>query len=341
MASNKNKLPFFQKLIDEKHVLGKKVTYERLNKYLGKPIVKLIEHETLRVFKKDVLVQKLAQFALEGNISKIAKLFDIRPDLRSEILFTLAGLGAQDEMAVILRQHPEELLTYSHLRDISGAQFKRISLFQHCLWTKDIHFMANMMLDCLPNNQIGEQIRLELVRQHEEFKKHGVAYQINGEYKREHFFDLRPLMLAIQTYLKNYKNWTIAQRVKHWCTKVGQEQTLLPAYIRHHYTDSSYGIFGNHKPKLKRSLQLHNRPDLWVEGMTGLGSKFGINIGHWDRAYYAYSPSLVYCENNLELLNYFQRWTNDDLPVLIKRLHTPVHNQEDDLGLQNMDLRID
>ena len=61
-------------------------------------------HQTNRI------LAKLAQFAAKGNIAQVAKLLNIRPDLRIEVLFTLAGLGAQDEMKAILEQHPEDLL---------------------------------------------------------------------------------------------------------------------------------------------------------------------------------------------------------------------------------------
>ena len=119
------------------------------------------------------ILTRLAQFAAEGKVEQVAKLATIRPDLRIQVLFTLTGLGAQDKMEPILKQHLDDLLVYSPLRDISGAEFPRITLFQHALWTKDVRFMANMMLDCLPNNAKREEIRLKLVGQYEELMADG------------------------------------------------------------------------------------------------------------------------------------------------------------------------
>ncbi len=121
MAQEKNENSFFKKIIDTEHVLGIDVTCERLRNYLGgKPLLTRIEIETNRAFRKDILLQRLAQFAFEGKITRVASLLNIRTDLRREVLFTLAGLGAQDEMGVLLRQHPEDLLISRPLRDISG-----------------------------------------------------------------------------------------------------------------------------------------------------------------------------------------------------------------------------
>jgi hypothetical protein len=166
MSRANNENSFFKKLIDQHHVLGEKVTCDSMSKQLGgKDIVKIIERETNSTFKKDILLQRLAKHAYEGNIAKVTSLLNIRPDLRRDVLFTLAGLGAQDEMQAILQEHPEDLLVSRELTDISGAYFPSISLFQHCLWTKDVRYMANMMLDCLPKTVEGEAIRLALVEQ--------------------------------------------------------------------------------------------------------------------------------------------------------------------------------
>ena len=83
-------------------------------------------------------------------------------------------------MEAILKQHPEDLLVYRPLRDISGAEFS-ITLFQHAIWTKDVRYMANMILDCLPKNEQGEKIRVEMVRQSEEQMNKGAMYQLNGK----------------------------------------------------------------------------------------------------------------------------------------------------------------
>jgi hypothetical protein len=284
-------------------------------------------------------------------VAQVAKLAAIRPDLREEVLFTLAGLAAQDEMEPILKQHPEDLLVVRPLRDISGAEFEPISLFQHCLWTKDVRYMANMMLDCLLQNEQGERIRLELVRQYEEHMAKGASYQLKGvRHENERHFNLQPLITALRTYVENYENWTDQEREQHWCTIVGLAQTLIPAHIRHHYCDPEEAFWNSpnfSKPKLTRSLEIYNRvssrTQLWSEGLVGLGSDFGIYVGWLGGAWQTCLGigASVSSEASLAALVALDEVrTNIDLPALIKRLNTPIQNMEDDLGLQRMDLSL-
>ena len=233
--------------------------------------------------QKNLLLSSLARYAAAGNVSQVARLVTIRPELRTQVLFTLAGLGAQDQMEPLLKQRPEDLLVYRPLRDISGAQFEHISLFQHALWTKDVRYMANMMLNCLPQNEQGETIRLEMVRQYEELLSQGVVYQLKGMMHREHHFSLQALITVLNTHVTESNNWTEPQRQLHWCTVVGLAQTLLPAHIRHHYCDPDESFCKKpnfNKPKLTRSLEIYNwlahKNQLWAEGLTGLGLDFGI-----------------------------------------------------------------
>ncbi|MCL5272055.1 MAG: hypothetical protein M1486_01830 [Gammaproteobacteria bacterium] len=293
------------------------------------------------IIQTNRILTRLAQFAAEGKVKQVAKLAIIRPDLRLQVLFTLAGLGAQEEMEVILKEHPEALLVKAPLRDISGRVFD-CSIFQHALWTLDIRYMANMMLDCLPNTTKGEAIRCELVHQYKEWERNGLCYQLKGEwFKPERHFSFQPLIEALNTYVNNYDNWTDDERKAHWCTGVGVAQTLIPAHIRHHYCDphsfcQNPNING---PKLKRSLEIYNwildKSQLWSEGLVGLGSDFGIFAvgGGWRDARGMRGPHMATATCNLPVLTALDKArTAIDLPTLIERLHTPIQNLEDDLG---------
>ena len=150
------------------------------------------------------ILSKLHEVALKGNVTHIAKLAVIRPDLRVQVLFTLAGLGAQDEMKAILKEHPENLLVAASLRDISGAVFESITVFQHAIWAMDIRYMAQMMLDCIPQNEQGEKIRVELMRQYQDLKTKGVSYTLRGvKYEEQRHFDLQDLINKKRTYVNN------------------------------------------------------------------------------------------------------------------------------------------
>ena len=207
--------------------------------------------------------------------------------------------------------------------------------------------MANMMLDCLPQNEQGERIRLELVRQYEEHMAKGASYQLKGvRHENERHFNLQPLITALRTYVENYENWTDQEREQHWCTIVGLAQTLIPAHIRHHYCDPEETFWNSpnfKKPKLKRSLEIYNwvlsKSQLWAEGLDGLGSDFGI-YGAPARGGRAAAPpgsASAVAANLAALTALDEARTNIDLPALIERLHTPIQNLEDDLDLQRME----
>jgi hypothetical protein len=299
------------------------------------------------VSRKNRLLNRLKEYAAEGNVAKVVGLLNIRPDLRTQVLFTLAGLGAQDQMAPILKQRPEDLLVYRPLRDISGAQFERISLFQHALWTKDVRYMANMMLDCLPNKKQGETIRIEMVHQYEELMAKGVVYQLKGViHEKERQFNLQPLIIALSTYVDNYDKRTETERKLYWCTVVGLAQTLLPAHIRHHYCDPEESFWDNpnfKKLKLKRSLEIYNwvlgKSQLWLEILGGLGQDFGVcSLGLPGRAASARGESRRATVDLLALKALDEVRTTIDVPSLIKRLYTPIQNLEENLNVQGMKL---
>lgn len=207
--------------------------------------------------------------------------------------------------------------------------------------------MANMMLNCLPKNALGEQIRLKLVEQYKELIANGVVYHLHGvKHEKERHFSFQPLITALRTYVEQFNGWTKKQRELHWCTVVGLAQTLTPAHIRHHYCDPEEAFWDNpnfKKPKLKRSLEIYNwvldKLQLWSEGLVGLGSDFGIyggparrvGDGAGRRCCRALGSS-----NLLALTALDEARTNIDLPALIERLHTPIQNLEDDLGLLGM-----
>ncbi|MCL9683667.1 hypothetical protein [Legionella maioricensis] len=258
-------------------------------------------------------------------------------------------------MESILKDHPEDLLVSRRLRDISGAEFNSITLLQHAMWAKDVRYMANMMLDCLPKNEQGEQIRLELVRQYEELMAKGLVYKLKGEWhENERHFNLQSLKTALNTYVTNHNNWSEEQRREHWCTVVGLVQTLIPAHIRHHYCDPEEAFWDNTnfaKPKLTRLLGVYSwdstELQLWSESLVGLGSSFGIYhaVGfemRWHNALSVGQPTMhvekCIASNLAALTALDETRTGVDLPALIERLYTPIHNLEDDLDAQGIKL---
>lgn len=77
--------------------------------------------------------------------------------------------------------------------------------------------MANMMLDCLPQNEEGDMIRLDLVCQYKELMAKGVVYQLKGvKHENERHFSFQPLFTALRTDVDRHDGWTESERKLHW-----------------------------------------------------------------------------------------------------------------------------
>lgn len=293
--------------------------------------------------QKNRIIARLDRFAADGKFDQIVKLIKIRPDLRQQVLFALAGSAEQNKMQDILKEHPELLLVYAPLIDISGARFERITLFQHAIWAGDMRYMANMMLDCLPANAQGEMIRLELVNQLVELKEKGVTYVYEGKGKqcKDSQLSLEPCIAALKQFSLEFHAWDQTKREHYWCTVVGQAQRRLPAHVRHHYCEPG-ALFDNEMAflatSLNRTLQFHNqitkKEALWCASTPGLGEDFAIAyimLGQRrlqgsktfpvirTRAFLAYKALMDLSKKRMEI----------DLPILLDRLRIPIQCREE------------
>nr|HAT8714530.1 hypothetical protein [Legionella jordanis] len=298
------------------------------------------------LIRKNRILARLAQYAAEANTKQITALLKIRPDLRREVLFSLAGLAAQDEMEAILKEHPEDLLVKGRLRDISGRIFTSISVFQHAIWTKDICYMAKMMLDCLPQDSKGEEIRRQLLGQYKELMAKGVAYHLKGVcYESKRQFSLDPLIAAVADYKNKFSSLNYKEKTIYWRTVIGAAQALFPAHIRHYYCNPLNFLLKDlnvKEPKLKRSLQIYNQElnvfQMWNENLTGIGQAWAVAYipGHRPTAAQALTaygiteaPDLA----EIDILRALdERWTTTDLPELVERLQ--LQNPQRQKGIE-------
>ena len=164
-----------------------------------------------REFEDERIKTKLSKYIAEGRLEMVDSLLTIRPDLSCHALFALAGFACQDKMKMILEKDLDLFKVCAPIKDISGVHpvindesKKGITVFQHAIWAEDGHNMCNMMLDCLPNNEKGEEIRVELARQCAELMEKGVVYyDLNGNIHHKLQFSLQPLLQRLQNPIQN------------------------------------------------------------------------------------------------------------------------------------------
>lgn len=288
------------------------------------------------VFQTHRILARLSQYIAEARMDMVDKLREIRPDLNDQILslvqeglFILAGYAEQDKMEQILKHYPELFFTYASLKDISGIYpvipgRKGITVFQHALWAGDIPYMCNMMLNCLPKNAYGDEIRIELLRQFNELMDKGVIYWLEGKIREEKQFSLEPMIKAFQNYINVWNNPTLSH--KSWCEGVGLAQTYFPAYIRHKCCAPEG--FCNGSGKLTRTLRVYMVDNIleWNDSLTGLGSKFAIYRD--DKAVAIASSTGAGTAKDLEKMAFLNEKLDAHRDRLIVRLNSPIQMKE-------------
>jgi hypothetical protein len=126
--------------------------------------------------------------------------------------------GEQDEAEAMLKLIPGLELTSGNVTDLSGRTFENITGFQYAIWALDWH-MWSMILKYLPEIEAALQLQI--------LEDVGTAYGTH--------FSFKPLILALNNYVKNYELSTYEQCEKYWCQQVGGEQLQLPAHAVNEY----------------------------------------------------------------------------------------------------------
>lgn len=226
--------------------------------------------------------KELSQLALTSN--RFYKLF--QPKRLVATLLNYIAFGNQEAAKKILIKHPELMVETGSVIDPSGRHFKRISAFELVLWALDVRYMAGMMLVCIPKNKEGNTIRKQLLLQYNNVENRGVTYTVGDQTVTESHFNFKPMIDALNSYIKNYHVWSHDERKNHWCTVIGKEQIKLPMHVRHHYCDPDESFKSTptfDKKELKRHLKFYNWSmagyQTWAAGLPGLGVDFGILRG--------------------------------------------------------------
>ena len=275
----------------------------------------------------------------------------------AQLLTLLAAHGEEETIKQLVQLSPPELLhsfaTRVNVTDYSGRLFTNISAFQLMCWALDSQMIFEAMLKPLQkafNEGYGgaEAIRQELERQSNEIQTTGVSYTLNGEAKQgEHHFDFQPLIAALDLYVEQYDNWTMAQRHEHWCDIVGRLQRLVPVHVAQHYCERI--PFDGKKPfrntTLLRALRFRNWTSTATDNFESwfpltrdnrLGFDFGIynwptgrnrSIAQpqgWGRGPVALQAFVVF--QNSAALSALLDARTQDVATLRERFATPLEN---------------
>lgn len=288
---------------------------------------------------EDAFVRHVAK----GNQKIVDAMLSKHPEFKIHQLLGYIASGNQDEAEKMLEQNPELLLQSGSVIDPSGRLFEKIKPFELVLWTMDVRYMANMVLDCIHKAKEGDEIRIELLKQYKaviedfdaEKKTGGVRFTLNGKRHHEKHFDWQPLLNALNTYIENYDYWGV-ERDEHWCTVVGQEQQMLPMHVRHHYCNPEEPFNPPptfNKKELKRTLKFYNYfsevEEIWNAGLIGLGVHFGIlrSAAHFTPATGMPRVAPVSCD--LSALRNLCKVRTEDLGLLKIKLLEPIQKLEE------------
>ncbi|MGQ3890578.1 hypothetical protein [Legionella sp. CNM-4043-24] len=223
------------------------------------------------------------------------------------------GYGRQYEAETILKRYPDLLLSQASkpVIDITGKIISGTA-FQYAMWAMDTH-MCTMMLNCLPQNEQGEEIRKRLLEQ--------------AEAQIEHF-SFQPLISALQTYVDNFDAWDAPQREAHWCEVVGLVKRDLPAHVRQVYChlDSSFSqVPSCTRGTWPRALGFYNPTNaLWEDWDAGLGRSW--KCTGWERPGV---ERLGWVRADLAAINALCAARTADLNRLRQRLQDPIHKLDD------------
>lgn len=250
--------------------------------------------------------------------------------------------GNQDAAKEILKKYPELMIEKGSFHDNGLRRVINASAFQYALWALDAH-MWTMMLTCLPQNEQGEIIRIQLIKQLESLQSDGLTYNLldnNGKvecFNTKHY-DFNHLIKPLKFYVYAYKKWDISKSIYYWCKYVGSKQVLdgknegPPSHLIHEICSNykAYPLFNTDKI-LSRTTKFFNYMtgtyENWVSGIEGLGINMGITSPK--ETYHVLVPSDDDAKRDLECINtLYKVRTERDLPHLSILLQIPLQKSE-------------
>ncbi|WP_147292375.1 hypothetical protein [Legionella hackeliae] len=184
-----------------------------------------------------------------------------------------------------------------------------------------------MMLQCLPQNEEGEAMRVELLTQFEEVKSHGVIYRLMGELHRETQYNFSVLH-ALNNYVAYFEEHglDIFEQMDKSLV-IGYEQKLIPAHIAQHYCELAVPFWPTPSFKhdhLKRMLTVAYSGD-WYSTANEETAYHPVTK---EKQRYAMSTrflTLIEAKIDARALEELQKVRLEDLNALHLNLQKPIH----------------
>ena len=147
----------------------------------------------------------------------------------------------------LLRKEPNLLKSSGRVIDDSGRIFHNVTALQYVLWASDSQLCEHILDIAKYNNTEERMLNQDLLAQYKDVEEKGLEYTLNGQKITEKYFDLAPLMTALQTHLdaakevqKSQQPDDISKLNDNWINGIGYHQGLLPRAIIVLFSDRSY-----------------------------------------------------------------------------------------------------
>lgn len=274
--------------------------------------------------------QALANYSLRMN-----GLFSQPPALNT--LMNCVAEGEQAKAQEILKNFPILLVQVSSVKDSSGRLF-HTSPFLLAVWNLDTRYMAQMMIESIPDNEKGNLIKSVLLKQLTFLEQNGLTYLYNHHNQTEKHFDFKPLIQAMDSYIRHYNQWDGSTRDQAWWD-IGIHQSHLPAHVIQQLCEqNASGVIIDNPSLTKASLSrcmkvfdpfsilgktLCEWPDIKATQHCAIARS-----GHAMPTILPDNSDIANLTKDLELLKKIEKMRIKDIEILKQKLSNPAQSNE-------------
>ena len=210
-----------------------------------------------------------------------------QPMIDARILLHHVTRGEHDVVKAMLTQDISLIFKRGKVTDCSGREYENISGFEYALWALGKHMWA-AMIECIPSNDEGKKVFVQLIAQYNKVNTDGVTYRLNGKTITEKHFNFENTIIKeLQTQVNSInapgeKNWVAIDN--QWRKGVGGAQKRLPMHIVYEYcSNRSFYPVPKFTSQPKSSKQFYNwitqKDENWFGDVSKLSVDFAICKG--------------------------------------------------------------